>query len=60
MSVPARNPYREGELGVIEEGAYANVLIWDADPTKDIKVIEDESKLSLIMKDGEIYKNTLK
>lgn len=58
MSGPARNPYRDGPLGVIEEGAYADILLWDGDPTDDIKIIEDESKLRLIMKDGEIFKNT--
>ncbi len=59
MSGPARNPYRDGPLGVIEEGAYADILLWDGDPTKDIKIIEDEEKLQVIMKDGEIYKNTV-
>ncbi len=58
MSGPARNPYREGPLGVVEAGAYADVLIWHGNPLKDIKVIEDESKLTLIVKDGVIYKNT--
>ncbi|UCH73953.1 MAG: amidohydrolase family protein [Rhodospirillales bacterium] len=58
MSGPARNPYREGPLGVIKEGAYADILLWDGDPTKDIKIIENEDKLQLIMKDGELYKNT--
>ena len=58
MSGPARNPYREGPLGVVEAGAYADVLIWNGNPLKDIKVIEDESKLTLIVKDGVIYKNT--
>lgn len=59
MSGPARNPYREGPLGVIAEGAYADLLLWSSDPTKDITVLEDESKLGLIMKGGELYKNTL-
>ena len=59
MSGPARNPYRDGPLGVIEEGAYADVLLWSGDPLQDIKLIEDEEKLKLIMKDGKIYKNTL-
>jgi len=57
MSGPARNPYRDGPLGVIEEGAYADILLWRGDPTQDIKIIEDEDKLQLIMKDGEIFKN---
>ncbi|UCF77023.1 MAG: amidohydrolase family protein [Betaproteobacteria bacterium] len=58
MSGPARNPYREGPLGVIQEGAYADILLWEGDPTKDIKIVEDESKLKLIMKDGALFKNT--
>jgi len=59
MSGPARNPYRDGPLGVIAEGAYADLLLWTGDPTKDIMVLEDESQLGLIMKGGELYKNTL-
>jgi imidazolonepropionase-like amidohydrolase len=59
MSGPARNPYRDGPLGVIQEGAYADILLWDGDPTQDIMIIEDEEKLDIIMKDGEIFKNTV-
>jgi imidazolonepropionase-like amidohydrolase len=58
MSGPARNPYRDGSLGVVKAGAYADVLIWDGNPLENIKIIEDESKLKLIVKDGVIYKNT--
>jgi len=59
MSGPARNPYRDGPLGVIAKGAYADVLLWSGNPLEDIKLIEDENKLKLIMKDGKVYKNTL-
>jgi imidazolonepropionase-like amidohydrolase len=59
MSGPARNPYRDGPLGVVAEGAYADLLLWAEEPTNDIMVLEDESKLGLIMKGGELYKNTL-
>ncbi|TAH05091.1 MAG: amidohydrolase family protein [Sphingobacteriales bacterium] len=56
-----RSPYREGKLGVIEEGAYADVLLVDGNPLKDIKVMVDYNKnFMLIIKDGVIYKNTLK
>lgn len=58
MSGPARSPYREGPLGVVKEGAYADVLIWHGNPLENIKIIEDESNLKLIVKDGMIYKNT--
>ena len=66
-----RNPYKEGKLGVVEEGAYADLLLVDGNPLKNISVIGAYSKwieaptpkpietLRLIMKDGVVYKNTL-
>jgi imidazolonepropionase-like amidohydrolase len=66
------NPYPEGKLGVIEEGAYADILIVDGNPLQDLSVIgtnekwfdaptptESPETMRIIMKDGEIYKNTL-
>lgn len=54
------NPYKEGPLGVIEEGAYADILLVDGNPLEDVKVLEDyNNNIDLIMKDGEIYKNRL-
>ena len=56
-----RNPYKEGPLGVIKKGAYADLLIVDGNPLEDLSVLEDyEKNLRLIMKDGKVYKNTLK
>jgi imidazolonepropionase-like amidohydrolase len=58
MSGP-RNPY-SGKLGVIEEGALADLLLVDGNPLLDIQVIADPVKtFVLIMKDGRIHKNTL-
>lgn len=55
-----RNPYPEGKIGAIEPGAYADLLIVEGNPLEDIKVLMDpENNLRLIMKDGEIFKNTL-
>jgi imidazolonepropionase-like amidohydrolase len=55
----ARNPY-PGKLGVVEEGALADLLLVDGDPIADIKLIEDPAQnFRIIMKDGVIYKNTL-
>ena len=66
------NPYPDGKLGVIEEGAYADILIVDGNPLEDIKVIgadpgyfnakprsQDVPSIKLIMKNGKVYKNTL-
>lgn len=55
-----RNPY-PGKLGVIEEGAYADLLLVDGNPLKNIDLVGDPAKnFVLIMKDGKIYKNTIK
>jgi imidazolonepropionase-like amidohydrolase len=54
------NPYREGTHGVIEDGAYADIILVEGDPTRDVTILSDyENKIDLIMKDGKIYKNTL-
>jgi len=45
---------------VIKEGAYADILLVDGNPLEDLSVLGDDGKhLSLIMKDGRIYKNEL-
>ena len=52
-----RNPY-PGKLGVVEQGALADLLLVDGDPLANIKLIEDPDKnFKVIMKDGKIYKN---
>jgi imidazolonepropionase-like amidohydrolase len=54
-----RNPY-PGKLGVVEQGALADILLVDGDPIANIKLIEDPAKnFVVIMKDGKIVKNTL-
>jgi imidazolonepropionase-like amidohydrolase len=66
------NPYPDAKLGVIEEGAYADILIVDGNPLEDFSVVgtgtkwfgaeprpESPETIRIIMKDGKIYKNTL-
>jgi imidazolonepropionase-like amidohydrolase len=54
-----RNPY-PGKLGVLEEGALADLLLVDGNPIDNIKLIEDPANnFVVIMKDGKIYKNLL-
>ena len=54
-----RNPY-PGKLGVVEEGALADLLLVDGNPVENINLIADPGKNFLvIMKDGQIYKNTV-
>jgi imidazolonepropionase-like amidohydrolase len=53
------NPY-PGKLGVVKEGALADLLLVDGNPLENIKLIEDPNKnFLIIMKNGTIYKNTL-
>jgi imidazolonepropionase-like amidohydrolase len=59
MSGP-RNPYPD-KIGVIEAGAYADLLLVDGDPIADIKLLADpEKNLKIIMKDGRFYKDTVR
>jgi len=65
------DPYPDGKLGVIEEEAYADILLVDGNPLEDITVIGGNEKwfdapvrdgletMRIIMKNGVIYKNTL-
>jgi imidazolonepropionase-like amidohydrolase len=72
LSGDSMNPYTEGKLGVLEEGAYADILIIDGNPLEDFSVVgtgdrwfdaeprpESPETIRLIMKDGVVYKNTL-
>jgi imidazolonepropionase-like amidohydrolase len=53
------NPY-PGTLGVVEEGALADLLLVDGNPLENIKLLEDpDQNFPVIMKDGRIYKNAL-
>jgi imidazolonepropionase-like amidohydrolase len=67
------NPYPHGKLGVIEEGAYADIILVDGNPLEDLSVIgavpsmfastprptPSVDTIRLVMKDGQIYKNAL-
>jgi len=55
-----RDPY-PGKLGVVEEGAYADLLLVDGNPLQDLDLVADPDRnFVIIMKDGVIYKNTIK
>jgi imidazolonepropionase-like amidohydrolase len=54
------NPYKSGKLGVIEPGAYADMILVDGNPLEDITLLEDyTNNFKLIVKDGSVWKNTL-
>jgi imidazolonepropionase-like amidohydrolase len=54
----ARSPY-SGRLGVVAEGALADLLLVDGDPLADLSLLEDPARnLLVILKGGVIYKNS--
>ncbi|MBW0159565.1 metal-dependent hydrolase family protein [Sedimentimonas flavescens] len=53
-------PYPLGPLGVVEEGAYADLLLVDGNPLENLDLVSDPvANFDLIMKDGVIYKNEM-
>ena len=55
-----RLSYQQGALGVIQEGAYADLILVDGNPLEDIDLIADpHENFDLIMKDGVIFKNAI-
>ncbi len=54
-----RNPY-PGTLGVVEQGALADLILVEGNPIDDLALVADPAKnFKIIMKDGKIFKNTL-
>ena len=52
-----RNPYPDGPLGVIEPGAYADLIVVAGNPLADISLLEQpDPNITIVMKDGVIYK----
>ena len=59
MSGP-RDPY-PGELGVVKEGALADLILVDGNPLENLDLVADADRnFVVIMKDGKICKNVLR
>jgi imidazolonepropionase-like amidohydrolase len=48
-----------GELGVIREGALADIVVVDGDPSADLGLLADPTNLAAVMANGGFHKNTL-
>jgi imidazolonepropionase-like amidohydrolase len=46
-----------GDLGEVREGYLADLLLVDGDPTRDVRIMQDRSRITMIMKDGAIHKH---
>jgi imidazolonepropionase-like amidohydrolase len=50
----------EGKLGCVKAGAFADLLVVDGNPLKDLKLLQGQGQhLSMIMKGGRLHKNRL-
>ena len=55
-----RNPYQEGPLGVIAQGAYADIILVDGNPMENVAILGNNgANIPLVMKDGIIFKNAM-
>ncbi len=48
---------RQGELGVVAPGAYADLVAVSGDPLKDVNELKH---VKFVMKDGTVYKNEVR
>jgi imidazolonepropionase-like amidohydrolase len=44
----------ENEIGTIEKGKLADIIIVDGNPLNDVKVLQDKNKIKMVMKEGKI------
>jgi imidazolonepropionase-like amidohydrolase len=51
--------HMQSDVGTLEEGKLADLLIVDGDPLSDIKVLQDRERLALIMQGGRAHKTTI-
>jgi cytosine/adenosine deaminase-related metal-dependent hydrolase len=49
----------EDETGTVEAGKFADLLVVDGDPLENIAILQDRSRLAMVMKDGKVMVNTL-
>ncbi|WP_170482659.1 metal-dependent hydrolase family protein [Ruegeria arenilitoris] len=53
------NPYPEGPIGVIQSGAYADIILVDGNPLDDVTILGDMENIHFVMKDGRVHRNDL-
>jgi imidazolonepropionase-like amidohydrolase len=49
----------DSELGTVEEGKLADIVISRVDPIHDVEALGDPENIVVVIKDGEIVKDTL-
>jgi len=49
----------EDKIGSIEVGKWADIIIVDGNPDEDISLLSEPANIKVVMKGGEVFKNTL-
>jgi imidazolonepropionase-like amidohydrolase len=49
--------HMQDDVGTLEPGKYADLLIIDGDPLDDIKILQEPSRIALIMQGGRVHKD---
>ena len=47
------------EIGTVQRGKIADLVVVDGDPLKDIAVLQDISRIKLVMKKGKVHASLL-
>jgi cytosine/adenosine deaminase-related metal-dependent hydrolase len=60
QSIPAKLLRREGQIGTVRPGAFADLLVLNANPLEDIRVLDrPEHHLQVVMKEGRVHFSTM-
>ena len=49
----------EKETGTVQPGKAADLLLIEGDPLKDVTILQDRSKIKMVLKAGKIYVDNL-
>jgi imidazolonepropionase-like amidohydrolase len=47
------------KIGTVEPGKYADLLVVEGNPLKNLRVFQNQDNLKVIMKGGHVYKQAL-
>ena len=47
------------DLGTLEAGKLADIIVVDGNPLRDITVLQDRDRIRLVMKEGQVYRDLL-
>jgi imidazolonepropionase-like amidohydrolase len=51
--------HMQADVGTLEEGKFADLLIIDGDPLDDIGILQNKARMPLVMQGGRIHRNEL-